>query len=146
MNVLILHGPNMNLIGLQSAQIGERITLDKIDTALKRQAKKLEITLKTLQTHKVSKVITFLQQNRNWADGLLFSPGAWSMCQHDILDTLLLTKIPFIEIFLSPKFMTERYATNSIFHEISLDMVIDHPITAYTEGLKKLHNFLLTDQ
>lgn len=136
----------MNLIGLQSAQIGERITLDKIDTALKRQAKKLEITLKTLQTHKVSKVITFLQQNRNWADGLLFSPGAWSMCQHDILDTLLLTKIPFIEIFLSPKFMTERYATNSIFHEISLDMVIDHPITAYTEGLKKLHNFLLTDQ
>lgn len=136
----------MNLIGLRSAQIGERITLDKIDTALKRQAKKLDITLKTLQTHKVSKAITFLQRNRNWADGLLFSPGAWSMCQHDIFDTLLLTKIPFIEIFLSPKFMPERYTTNSIFHKIAFDMVIDHPITTYTEGLKKLHAFLLTDQ
>jgi len=136
----------MNLIGLRSAQIGERITLDKIDTALNRQAKKLNIVLKTLQTHKVSKVITFLQRNRNWADGLLFSLGAWSMCQHDIFDTLMLTKTPFIEIFPSAQFMLEKYATNSIFHKIAFDMVIDHPITAYTEGLKKLHTFLLTDQ
>ena len=146
MNILILHGPNMNLIGLRSAQIGERITLDKIHTALKRQAKKLDIVLKTLQTHKVSKAITFLQRNRNWADGLLFSPGAWAVSQHDIFDTLLLTKIPFIEIFPSSKFMPERYATNSIFNNIAINMITDHPITAHTEGLKKLHAFLLTDQ
>ncbi len=55
MNVLIIQGPNLNLIGLRSAKIGEQVTLDKVNQGLRKQANKRpeEITLKILQSHKI---------------------------------------------------------------------------------------------
>ena len=60
MNILIIQGPNINLIGLRSAKIGEKVTLDKVNQGLRKQANKRpeEITLKILQTHKVEKAMT----------------------------------------------------------------------------------------
>ena len=50
MNILVLHGPNMNLIGVRASSIGENVTLDKINTALRREAHQKEVTLKIIQT------------------------------------------------------------------------------------------------
>ena len=78
MNILILHGPNTNLIGSVSAKNEDQITLSKIDSKIKLAARKSNINIKTLQTHKVFSAINFIQRNRNWADGLLFNPTSWS--------------------------------------------------------------------
>ena len=78
MNILILHGPNLNLVGKISAKQGDKITLDKINTGLRRHVRDSEITLKIFQTHKVYQAINFIQRNRNWANGLLFAPMSWA--------------------------------------------------------------------
>jgi len=146
MNILVLHGPNLNLIGVRSAQVGERITLDKIDKALKKKSRELNITLKTLQTHHVGKAITFLQRNRNWADGLLFSPGPWAKNHYDILDTLKLIQIPTVEIFFDSKFDPESYAKSSIFSDVAIATRKAHPIESYISALTILHAHLSSQQ
>ncbi len=142
MNILVLHGPNLNLLGLRSKQIGERVTLDKINLALRQKARELEATLKILQTHDTAKAITFLQRNRNWADGLLFTPGPWARCQYDILDTQKLTGIPFAEIFFTDEFYPDRYQDGSIFSEIAAVTHSGHPLEIYPEALTALYEVI----
>lgn len=146
MNILVVHGPNMNLIGVRSSRVGERVTLDKIDRALKRKARDLDITLKTLQTHDSGKAITFLQRNRNWAHGLLFSPGPWAKCHYDIRDTLKLIRIPTVEIHFISDFDSEDYAKESLFNEVTLETQKGHPMEAYTSALVQLHSHLISQR
>lgn len=138
MNVLVLHGPNLNLIGVRSAQIGERVTLDKIDKSLRQKARELNVTLKTLQTHDVSEAITFLQRNRNWAHGLLFAPGPWAKSRYEILDTLKLINIPTVEIQFTSRFSVGDYTKGSIFKAVAVSVKKGHPLNAYPEALAKL--------
>ena len=98
MNILVLHGPNLNLVGKVSAKAGDNITLGKINTSLKRTAKELKSDIKILQTHKVFNAINFIQRNRNWADGLLFSPMAWSLYEYSILECLMVSDLLTIQI------------------------------------------------
>ena len=99
MNILIIQGPNLNLIGVKSAKRGKRITLDKINRAIRRYVRDKEIELKIYQTHSVEKVITLLQRNRNWADGIIIAPGAWSTYEMVIADTIRLLDVPTIEVY-----------------------------------------------
>jgi 3-dehydroquinate dehydratase-2 len=138
MKILVLHGPNLNLIGVRSAQIGERVTLDKVNRELRRKARELETTLKILQTHDAAKAITFLLRNRNKADGLLFAPGPWARCGHDILDTLKLTGTPFAEIFFTKDFDPDGYQEGSIFAESAVSTHNGHPPEVYPQALAAL--------
>ena len=99
MNILIIQGPNLNLIGVKSAKRGNRITLDKINRAIRRYVRNKDIELKIFQTHSVEKVITLLQRNRNWADGIIIASGAWSTYEAVIADTLQLIEVPTIEVY-----------------------------------------------
>ena len=138
MKILVLHGPNLNLIGVRSAQISERVTLDKINRALRQKARELETTLKILQTHDTAKAITFLKRNRNRADGLLFAPGPWARFQHDILDTVKFTKTPFAEVFFTKDFDPDGYQDSSIFAESAVSTHSGHPLEVYPEALSSL--------
>ncbi|MFQ6673174.1 MAG: type II 3-dehydroquinate dehydratase [Fidelibacterota bacterium] len=142
MNILVLHGPNMNLVGLRSAHTGGRVTLDRINTLLKRKAKELNLSLKIFQTHYAGKAITFLQRNRHWSQGILMSPGPWAKSQYDILDTLKLFRVPVVEVHFSPGFDPDRYSDGSIFQNIAISTVEDHPLEAYASALLELQSYL----
>ena len=90
MNILILQGPNLNLLGLKSAQIRKRLTLDKLNKKIKAEIKGQETQLKFLQTHKTFQAINFLQRNRNTASGLLFIPTSWARNNYTVLETISL--------------------------------------------------------
>ncbi len=138
MNILILHGPNMNLIGVRSADTKEQITLDKINRALRQKAREVNATLKILQTHDRAKAITFLQRNRNWADGCLLAPGPWARSAYDLLDTLLLCKVPMVEIHFDSPYDSAKEGVVSILSEASLATETAPPVHAYLNGLKTL--------
>ena len=75
--ILVIHGPNLNLIGIQSSKNKTQITLDKINYALRIKARKLNIKLKIIQTHDEAKAVTFLHRNRNKCIGVLIAPMSW---------------------------------------------------------------------
>ena len=78
MKILVLQGPNLNLLGVKSAQQGERLTLDKLNKALRKHVRNTAVELKILQTHKEYIALNFIQRNRNQADGLLLIPMSWA--------------------------------------------------------------------
>jgi len=135
MKILVLQGPNLNLVGVKSAQAGKRVTLDKINKMLQREVRNTEIELKIFQTHKIYMAISFLQRNRNTASGILIAPMAWAKYEYSLLETLELIQLPIVQVSLD-KIVDEN---QSILSPISVETVHnDDPISVFKNGLKTL--------
>lgn len=128
--ILIIHGPNMNFIGLKSAKDGSRITIDKIDRALRRKAKSLEIELKILRTHDEAKAVAFVQRNRKIALGIVISPSSWHRGGFTLSDTIHFLEIPYSTVSLDK---TE----NSLFSK-GTDFYFKNAIESYENALENL--------
>ena len=135
MKILVLQGPNLNLVGVKSAQAGKRVTLDKINKILRREVRNTEIELKIFQTHKIYMAISFLHRNRNTASGILIAPMAWAKYEYSLLETLELIQLPIVQVSLD-KIVDE---SQSILSPISVETVhSDDPISVFKNGLKTL--------
>ena len=134
MKILILHGPNLNLIGSKSAEIGQKITIDKINTGIRRHIRNEDIQIKILQTHKQFHAINFIQRNRNWADFFLLAPMSWARFEYAILDALKISNINTIQILLSDDY-SDVTKSNSIFSEFCTSTLIGSPDKVYLEGV-----------
>ena len=134
MKILILHGPNLNLIGSKSAEIGQKITIDKINRGIRRHIRNEDIQLKILQTHKQFHAINFIQRNRNWADFFLLAPMSWARFEYVILDALKISNINTIQILLSDNY-SDVTKSNSIFSEFCTSTLIGTPDKVYLDGI-----------
>ena len=97
-SILILQGPNMNLVSLTPAAEENRITLDKINKCLRKEAQIIQQPLKTIQTNSESIAVTVLQRQRNKILGIIIFPGPWQQSGFVLKHTLELLKIPYITI------------------------------------------------
>ena len=96
--ILIIQGPNMNLLGYRFKDTKTKITLDKLNAHLRKTAKKHKIKLIILQTNEESKATTTLQRQRNKICSTLLFPGPWQQSGFVLKDTMELLKIPYITI------------------------------------------------
>ena len=96
--ILVIHGPNMNLIGHRYKKNKSRVTLDKINRYLRKEAIKLKQELIIIQTNDEGRAVTILQRKRNKIHGILLFPGPWQQSGYVLKDTLELLSIPFITI------------------------------------------------
>ena len=94
--ILIIQGPNMNLLGHRFKDI--KITLDKLNTHIRKTAKKFKLKLIIIQTNDESKAVRVLQRQRNKICSALIFPGPWQQSGFVLKDTLELLKIPYITI------------------------------------------------
>ena len=137
MNILILHGPNLNLIGNISAKLGNKITLDKINTGVRHYVRNTEIKLKICQTHKVYQAINFIQRNRNWANGLLFAPMSWAQYEYSIRETIRISDIKTIQLLFNDGY-DQINEKKSIFTKTAIETITGKPNTVYIDGIKFL--------
>ena len=137
MNILILHGPNLNLIGNISAKLGNKITLDKINTGVRHYVRNTEIKLKIYQTHKVYQAINFIQRNRNWANGLLFAPMSWAQYEYSICESIRISHINTIQLLFNDDY-NEINENNSIFTKTAIETITGKPDKVYIDGIKSL--------
>jgi len=138
MNILILQGPNLNLLGLKSAQIKERLTLDKLNKKIKTGIKLEDVQLKFLQTHKNFQAINFLQRNRNKVEGLLFIPTSWARTNYTILETITLIKIKTSVIYFDQPYSFGTNEKESIIQGENIKSFVGQPISSCLEGIKHL--------
>jgi 3-dehydroquinate dehydratase-2 len=113
MTILILQGPNLNLLGLKSSKSDQKLTLDKVNRAIRQHVRNLNIKLKIIQTHKEYIAINFIQRNRKTAQGLVIIPTSWAKYNQTILETIKLTNIPTASVYFDKKynFGTEKKDT-----------------------------------
>ena len=138
MNILILQGPNLNMLGLKSSKTKANITLDKINRALKKHVKGKNVSLKLLQTHKQFQAVNFLQRNRNWADGILFIPTSWARNEFTILETLELISLKTATIYFNDSFSFGTDEKDSIIVGDYIQSFTGDPLEACVTGLEYL--------
>ena len=138
MNILILQGPNLNLLGLKSAQIRERLTLDKLNKKIKAEIKVQQTQMKFLQTHKTFQAINFLQRNRNTASGLLFIPTSWARNNYTVLETIRLIKIKTSVVYFEEPYSFGTNENESIVQSKNIKSFTGPPVSSCIEGIKHL--------
>ena len=132
MKLLIIHGPNMNLLGSFSK---DRLTLDKLNRSIRKFARESNFEVKIFQTHDKAKYVTLLQRNRNKVDGLILNLGPWHLESHLIQNTLSLINLPY---YLVEDFnQSQKYIENSLFDDKKIIHYSDVK-KAYLEGVQKL--------
>jgi len=135
MNILILQGPNLNLLGIKSSENGKQITLDKLNKAIRKHVHGKDVTLKFLQTHKQFQAINFLQRNRKWADGLLCIPTSWAKYDWSIAETLNLINIPIAMVYFDDPFSLGANETESIMTGEKIHSFSGQPVDACVLGI-----------
>tara|TARA_Y100000590_G_C15036701_1_gene757221 strand:+ start:104 stop:520 length:417 start_codon:yes stop_codon:yes gene_type:complete len=98
MRILILHGPNMNLFGIESAKVGEKLTLDKINQYIRKYIRDKNISIKIMQTHNEAKAVSYLHKNRNKFYGLIMTPGSWSNNAYILNESLEIIDLDYVII------------------------------------------------
>jgi 3-dehydroquinate dehydratase-2 len=138
MNILILQGPNLNMLGLKSSKTKANVTLDKINRALKKHVKGKNVSLKLLQTHKQFQAVNFLQRNRNWVDGILFIPTSWARNEFTILETLELINLKTAVVYFNEPFSFGTDEQDSILVGDYIQSFTGDPLEACVTGLEHL--------
>ena len=101
--ILVIHGPNMGLIGHRSIATKKRLSLDKINKCLRKEAKVAGYNLRVIQTNSEALATTKIQRLRNKISGIIIFPGPWQKTAHIIKDTLEILQIPFVTISTGEK-------------------------------------------
>ena len=136
--ILILQGPNLNLLGLKSSTLGKRLTLSKLNKAIRSTTNHQDIELKFLQTHKSFQAVNFLQRNRNKANGLLLIPTSWARNNFTIFETINLININTSVIYFEGPYCFGTSEKESIFQGEHIKPFLGEPISSCVAGIKHL--------
>ena len=122
--ILVLHGPNLNLLGLREPEHYGNLTLDAINQMLTEQAKLANVALETYQSNSeadlVSKIQTFAT---NKCDFIIINPAAFTHTSVAMRDALSAIKVPFIEVHLSNVYAREAFRHHSYFTDIAVGVI-----------------------
>ena len=138
MKILVLQGPNLNLLGVRSARSGERLTLDKLNKALRRHVRNTAVELKILQTHKEYIALNFIQRNRNRADGILLIPMSWARYNWTLEETLSLVKLPTTIVYFDGPYGFGTSEKNSILSNVATKSITGPPMEACINALNHI--------
>ena len=140
MTILILHGPNLNLLGLKASKLKTRLTLDKVNRAIRKHVRGRGITLKIIQTHKEYLAINFIQRNRNSADGLVIIPTSWAKYNQTIFETINITKLETAAVYFNDSYSFGTNEEDSIFVSNKIKSFSGEPLEATVSAIDYLTN------
>ncbi len=138
MNILILHGPNLNLLGLREPEVYGRETLDDINARLQAIAAREGVELHIVQSNHEGDLIDALHTARTWADGVLINPGAFTHYSYALRDAIAAVDKPTLEVHLSNVHKREEFRHRSVLAPVCLGQVLGLGWRSYTLGLTGL--------
>jgi 3-dehydroquinate dehydratase-2 len=116
--ILVIHGPNLNMLGKREPDIYGRQTLDEINAGLTDRADKLELELEIFQSNYEGHIVEKIQQTQDTFDGILINPAAYTHTSVAIRDALAMLDIPVVEIHLSNIKKRESFRHTSLIADI----------------------------
>lgn len=129
--LLVLHGPNLNLLGTREPEIYGHATLADIDADLARRAREAGHALESFQSNAEHMLVERVQQARGAADFILINPAAFTHTSVALRDALAAVAIPFIEVHLSNPHAREPFRQTSYFSDIAVGVVCGFGALSY---------------
>ena len=138
MNILLLNGPNLNLLGERQPEIYGTTTLAELEQMVQARAQGLGHTVRALQSNHEGALIDELHQSRHWADGVIFNPGAFTHYSYALRDAIAATKLRVVEVHLSDITRREPWRRVSVLEEVCAHRVVGKGTAGYLEALEWL--------
>ena len=147
-SILVLHGPNLNLLGVREPEHYGNVTLASINNHLLAEAKLANISLETYQSNAEADIVTKIQllaspsSTNHRVDFIIINPAAFTHTSIAIRDALSAVKIPFIEVHLSNVFARESFRHHSYFSDIAVGVISGLGAEGYNSALRYAINEL----
>jgi len=138
MKILVIHGPNLNMLGKREKSIYGEKTLDEINAQLKKETQALNVEVVTFQSNHEGALIDFIQEQTDSAHGIIINPGALTHYGFSLFDALVDSKLPVIEVHLSDIYHREEWRAKSVIAPIAEEQIIGLGWRGYITALQVL--------
>ena len=142
MDLLLLNGPNLNLVGKREPTIYGSKTLVDVQQELFDMAKELDVNIKFFQSNSEGEMIDCIQESVGSIDGILINAGAYTHTSIALRDALLGVSIPFVEVHLSNIFSREEFRHKSFLSDKAVGLVCGFGPNSYQLALRGMVSYL----
>jgi 3-dehydroquinate dehydratase-2 len=136
--ILVLHGPNLNLLGQREPEVYGGLTLDEIDSRLKESGKKKGFEVRAYQSNGEGALIDALHDAREWASGVVFNPGGYTHTSVALRDAVAAIGLPVIEVHLSHVDAREDFRRRSLISPVCVGKISGFGWRSYLLALTEL--------
>ncbi len=136
-NILVIHGPNLNMLGTREPEVYGADTLAVINQSLNQMAQQNSVNLQTFQSNNEGEIVSCIQQAAgNQVDFIIINPAAYTHTSIAIRDAFLATRIPFIEAHLSNVFAREEFRMHSYLSDLAVGVISGFGKSSYLLALE----------
>ena len=136
MRILVLHGPNLNMLGRRQPEIYGTMTLDDVNARLADLARELGVEVETFQSNHEGALVDRIQAARGQYDALLINAGALTHTSVALLDAILSAEVPTIEVHLSNLYRREEFRHHSYIARAAVGQICGFGVDSYLLGLR----------
>ncbi len=141
MKILVIHGPNLNLLGEREINVYGDQSLNEINNALKELAEEQGIELSIKQSNHEGEIVDFIQDAKDY-DGILINPAAYTHTSVAIRDAIAAIDLPTVEVHLSNIYKREEFRKQSLIAPAATGQISGFGHQSYLLGLRALYNML----
>ena len=142
LNILVLHGPNLNLLGQREPDVYGVLTLQNINNLLLEEGKKLQVQVSTFQSNHEGALVDAIQEAVARFQGIAINPGAYTHTSVAIRDAIAAVQIPTVEVHLSNIYRREEFRHHSYIAPVALGQISGFGAESYRLGLQALVSYL----
>lgn len=136
--ILLLHGPNLNLLGTRQPEIYGSVTLEQINAMAVKYARQYGVELRAEQSNHEGDLVDILHVARNWSDGVVFNAGAYTHTSVALRDAISAVELPVIEVHLSNVHARESFRHHSYMAPVCIGQIAGFGWRSYVLGIDAL--------
>ena len=140
--IAILHGVNLDMLGRRPAEHYGDLSLTRLEFRIEQYARELRLDARFFQTNHEGEYVEELHKTRDYADGLILNPGAWTHYAWALRDALEIAELPAVEVHLSAVDEREDFRRLSVIRDLCVTTISGKGVEGYREGLEALKGVL----
>ncbi|MGE5629854.1 MAG: type II 3-dehydroquinate dehydratase [Caulobacteraceae bacterium] len=141
-NILVINGPNLNMLGVRKKEVYGSMTLEQINSEVEKTAGELSVNVEFFQSNSEGEIITRIQQSRNNCSGIIINPGAYSHYSIAIRDAIESVLLPCMEVHISNIYAREEFRHISVIAPVCIGQISGLGSNGYNLALRGLVDYL----